>query len=344
MLPGTTPSAFRPSRCDARVAHQAHRQDRGQGSPQGGEARRRHRRHGARVAAAPRHRSRHQEARAPEPGRHGRRRPGPVLHRRAARVRVPGASRMARPARPPSCRPSKRAAPRPSTVSDDVVAAAVQRDTYTATSAAEMRRVALRRRLPLVQRPVGRADFLANPPYPNFDLNQVVAVAKQYQGVPYRYGGADPAGFDCSGFTQYVYAQFGVSLPHSSSRRRAPAARAITPVGRPARRPRRHGRRRPRRHLPRRQHDDRRAAPRHRRRRSARSTTRPLVRPLRHLSRWSSSRERGVSSRTRVLTCRCTAVTASRATLKSSDTENLRREPCESRAASSPWMHARSSA
>jgi cell wall-associated NlpC family hydrolase len=62
------------------------------------------------------------------------------------------------------------------------------------------------------------ADFLKNPPYPSFDLNQVVAVAKKYQGVPYRYGGENPSGFDCSGFTAYVYAQFGVALPHPSSR------------------------------------------------------------------------------------------------------------------------------
>ena len=60
--------------------------------------------------------------------------------------------------------------------------------------------------------------LLANPPYPNFSLDQVVAVAEQYQGVPYVYGGDSPAGFDCSGFTQFVYAQFGVDLPHSSSR------------------------------------------------------------------------------------------------------------------------------
>ena len=102
-------------------------------------------------------------------------------------------------------------------VSEDIVAAAVKRDTYTTTSAAAMRRAALAAAYRSWSGP-SAGDYLANPPYPNFDLNQVVAVAKKYQGVPYRFGGSNPSGFDCSGFTAYVYAQFGVALPHSAGR------------------------------------------------------------------------------------------------------------------------------
>lgn len=41
----------------------------------------------------------------------------------------------------------------------------------------------------------------------------VVATALMYQGVPYRDGGSDPSGFDCSGFVQWVFAHNGVELP-----------------------------------------------------------------------------------------------------------------------------------
>ena len=42
----------------------------------------------------------------------------------------------------------------------------------------------------------------------------LVGTALDYRGTPYRNGGAVPAtGFDCSGFTQFVFAQYGVALP-----------------------------------------------------------------------------------------------------------------------------------
>lgn len=45
----------------------------------------------------------------------------------------------------------------------------------------------------------------------------VVAYAKQFIGTKYTYGGSSPStGFDCSGFTSYVYKNFGVSLPRTS--------------------------------------------------------------------------------------------------------------------------------
>jgi cell wall-associated NlpC family hydrolase len=45
----------------------------------------------------------------------------------------------------------------------------------------------------------------------------VVGIAMQYLGIPYVYGGSTPAGFDCSGFIMYVFAQIGVSLPHNAA-------------------------------------------------------------------------------------------------------------------------------
>jgi cell wall-associated NlpC family hydrolase len=47
-------------------------------------------------------------------------------------------------------------------------------------------------------------------------LAKVVRVAKKYAGARYIRGGSTPAGFDCSGFTSYVYARVGIKLPHSA--------------------------------------------------------------------------------------------------------------------------------
>ncbi|MET3193234.1 C40 family peptidase [Bacillus sp. OAE603] len=50
------------------------------------------------------------------------------------------------------------------------------------------------------------------------DGNDIVNEAKQHIGVDYVYGGTTPNGFDCSGFTRYVYKEaVGISLPRSSS-------------------------------------------------------------------------------------------------------------------------------
>ena len=52
---------------------------------------------------------------------------------------------------------------------------------------------------------------------PSAKGSSAVSIAKQYLGYRYIYGGSTPRGFDCSGFTMYIYNKLGVSLPHSAS-------------------------------------------------------------------------------------------------------------------------------
>jgi cell wall-associated NlpC family hydrolase len=59
------------------------------------------------------------------------------------------------------------------------------------------------------------AAVAAEPPATAGD-RALIETALSLRGVPYRNGGSDPKGFDCSGFTQYVYAQFGLALPRET--------------------------------------------------------------------------------------------------------------------------------
>jgi NlpC/P60 family len=80
--------------------------------------------------------------------------------------------------------------------------------------------------LGLPQMPAAQASLEGVPtfaeqsvPLPDVPTNtlggQAVAIAYQFLGIPYLWGGATPAtGFDCSGLTMYVYAQLGIKLGH----------------------------------------------------------------------------------------------------------------------------------
>ena len=60
--------------------------------------------------------------------------------------------------------------------------------------------------------------------------SSVLSIAAQVaSGAYYAYGGAGPSGFDCSGFTSYVFSKVGISLPHSSSAQRSVARPVSSP-------------------------------------------------------------------------------------------------------------------
>ena len=46
--------------------------------------------------------------------------------------------------------------------------------------------------------------------------NSIVSIAEKFIGLPYKYGGTTPEGFDCSGFTSYVYKEAGYKIPRDT--------------------------------------------------------------------------------------------------------------------------------
>lgn len=114
-------------------------------------------------------------------------------------------------------------------VATDAAASAVARDAFTATTPEELQAAAAAAaaaaRTTTASTGSGGGSGLANPPLPYFSLDAIVGVAMQYQGVPYASGGTTPAGFDCSGFVQYVYAQVGVGIPRTTGSQSAAGTR-----------------------------------------------------------------------------------------------------------------------
>lgn len=65
----------------------------------------------------------------------------------------------------------------------------------------------------------------ATTPPPAKGASVAAAQASKMVGKPYKYGGASPSGFDCSGLVQYSFKHAGVSVPHNTAQQRSASRR-----------------------------------------------------------------------------------------------------------------------
>ena len=105
-------------------------------------------------------------------------------------------------------------------VIEDIQVKQARADEKAAKAAAERRAEAAR-----ASRSTSRTSL--SDPAPS--ASGIVGIAKSLFGIPYVYGGSSPSGFDCSGFTSYVYRQAGISIPRTASQQQAAATRVSNP-------------------------------------------------------------------------------------------------------------------
>jgi cell wall-associated NlpC family hydrolase len=133
---------------------------------------------------------------------------------RAAAAREAAAARSAAPARRSTTATRSTSAHRTTTATRARVAA-TRTTTARSTTSRSTTRTAIN--------PAPRT------PAPAPRASGIVGIAQSLMGIPYVWGGSTTSGFDCSGFTSYVYRQAGITIPRTAGAQK----RATTPVSSP---------------------------------------------------------------------------------------------------------------